>query len=198
MRTLYTGLIPPKNLDGFHCPLIRIIPRSRSDPSINTMISLLPSATHLLFTSGQAVRLFFSIVDASLKNKTWLAVGKATAKEIPYPTLTPEEETAEGLANLIKDINGSFFLWPHSSLSRPVLTDFFIQNHIKYYECILYDTVSNIPDELPPLKMIDEIIFTSPSTIHGFIDAYGSIPKDKVLTPIGPVTAAALHKILNE
>lgn len=150
MRTLYTGLTPPNNFNGFHCPLIRIVPRPRSDPSINTMISLLPSATHLLFTSGQAAKLFFSLVDVSLENKTFIAVGKATAKEIPYPALTPEKETAEGLVDLIKDINGSFFLWPHSALSRPVLTDFFMHNNVSYYDCILYDTVSNIPDELPP------------------------------------------------
>jgi uroporphyrinogen-III synthase len=200
MRTLYTGLNPPQHFNCLHCPMIKIIPRSPNDPAIKKMISIARDCTHLVFTSRPAAGLFFdSVPPSDMTGKTWIAVGKATAQCLPFDALVPEKETAEGVVELLSrlPLDDSFFLWPHSALSRAVIDNFFTKNNIKFYDCVLYDTISNIPRPLPSLNEIDEIVFTSPSTIQGFIDAYGSIPKDKVLTPIGPVTSSALHKWMN-
>ena len=73
-----------------------------------------------------------------------------------------------------------------------MIPDYFLQHEIPYLECTLYDTVIVKPNPLPNLDEFDEIIFTSPSTVEGFLEAYKTLPSDKRLTPIGPVTADSL------
>jgi len=191
MRSLYTGLNPPDS-EVVHCPFIRIVPH----PPQTEMYERLPHITHLIFTSKTSVDLFFRYLPKTcdLDHKTFFAVGRVTKSYLEKhgikEVMSPRAETAEGLVELIDSCNLSKpkFLWPHSALSRPVISD----SCTPLFEYILYDTISIIPDPLPNLDNFDEIIFTSPSTVEGFVKAYGSLPKDKVLTPIGPITAKAL------
>jgi uroporphyrinogen-III synthase len=104
-----------------------------------------------------------------------------------------EESTQEGVIALISQIDGYFFL-PHSKLSRSILVDYFQANGIPHLALPLYTTENIVPAPIPNLDDFDEIIFTSPSTVIGFLQIYGKLPKGKKLTPIGPITEQTLLK----
>jgi uroporphyrinogen-III synthase len=105
-----------------------------------------------------------------------------------------ENETAEGVVELLEkhDFSGAYFLWPHSLLSRPLLSDYLASRKIPCDACVFYETHTRRPASLPDLSLYDEIVFTSPSTVDAFVALYGALPTDKLLTPIGPVTAKRL------
>lgn len=207
-RVLYLGLDPAyAGVEGeiIHCPLIEIVPRPPDDPAIAKALQLFPCYTDLLFTSKSAVNILaaylplhnFTIKDAGAKKIA--AVGRQTAASLkPYglkATLIAEEETAEGLATALstQSFENRYFFWPHSSLARPVLADFLRSRGARFEACAFYDTQPRKLMNPPPLDTIDEIIFTSPSTVDAYLTLIGPLPRNKILTPIGPVTAAKLN-----
>ena len=133
-----------------------------------------------------------------IRKKTVIAIGKVTAAHLGIqgapPHFVSEQETQEGVVHLLKgmDVEDAYFFMPRSSLSRPVLANFFKEREIRYQACDLYDTVSQESDPQPDLAHIDEIVFTSPSTVRAFLEIYGTLPNDKKLIAIGPVTEQAL------
>ena len=200
MRSLYTGLTPP-NSKVTHCPFIRIAPRPVHDPDVIQMFRIIREVTHLVFTSKTTVRVFFDYLpqDCDISSITIFAVGSVTKSHLESQgvndILTPQEQTAEGLIDLIHatELKSPKFLWPHSARWRRVCSDYFQQQQIPYSECGLYDIVAVKPDPLPNLDDFDEIIFSSPSTVEGFLEAYKTLPSDKRLTPIGSITANVLN-----
>lgn len=207
-RVLYLGLDPAHaRIEGeiIHCPLIEIVPRPPDDPAIANAIKLFPAYTDLLFTSKTAVNILaaylplynFAIKDAATKQIA--AVGRQTAAsllalDLPV-TLIAEEETAEGLVAALSSLSfeNRYFFWPHSSLARPVLADFLRSRGARFEACAFYDTLPQRLVNPPCLDTIDEIVFTSPSTVDAFLALIGPLPRDKILTPIGPITAAKLN-----
>lgn len=208
MRTvLYLGLEPPQEKQGerlIHFPVIEVHPRPFTDPDVSEFFSKFPLYTFAIFTSRSAVKFFFSYLNhfgyqkCRMKEKKIAAVGKGTAGEIKKLGINVDFissiETAEGLCQTIEKETDQehYFFWPHSALSRSVISDFLSLKRKKLQECILYDTKITQPKTIPSLNEIDEIIFTSPSTIEGFIKVFGRIPKDKILTTIGPITQSQL------
>lgn len=205
-RTLYLGLELPLELQCesvTHCPLIKIVPRSREDFDIAHMFASLKKFTHIIFTSKSAVKVFveyaalFGINLEELNQKIFISVGKKTAQQLNHSgiteVITASIETAEGIVDLLTTLNlkKSYILWPHSALSRPVILDWLKANSIQFYECVIYDTFINIPEHLPDIEGYDEIIFTSPSIVDAFFSLYGMLPEGKKITCIGPVTQKA-------
>jgi len=90
------------------------------------------------------------------------------------------------------DLENAYFFMPRSSSSRPIIVNFFQERQIRYQSCDLYDTVTQILEPRPDLDQIDEIVFTSPSTVRAFIEIFGTLPNGKRLIAIGPVTEEAL------
>lgn len=193
-RILHLGLEAPRpssDEEIVHCPLIKISPR----PIDRAAFADLPSYTHLIFTSKSAVDIFCSEITASsLAGKEIIAVGHATALRLLERgirvTATALDERAEGIIELLEkmDLSAAFLFWPHSAQARPLLRDYFDRSKLLYREALLYDTLPRQPDRLPDLASIDEISFTSPSTVDAFLKFYGRLPKDKSLKAIGPVT----------
>jgi uroporphyrinogen-III synthase len=152
--------------------------------------------THFLFTSKNAVRVFFelSLDVTSLYAKIWIAIGASTAHALAThfrpPDWTAETETQEGLIALLeqKNLDNAHFFLPRSSLSRPALSQYLHKRNIRYTACDVYDTVTQRKEPLPDLTAIDEIVFTSPSTVRAFLEIFGHIPKDKQLHAIGLIT----------
>lgn len=99
--------------------------------------------------------------------------------------------TQEGVIELVSHLQGHFFL-PHSKLARPNLVEYFQANKIPFFALELYTTEFQCPEPIPNLEEFDEIVFTSPSTVEGFLRIYKTLPKSKKLTPIGPITQEAL------
>ena len=80
MKTiLYVGLEAPIRDDAriIHCPLIEVV------PTPNPEVGNAALASHIIVTSKTAARLFFHAAkDPALLQKTYLAVGQATAKTL--------------------------------------------------------------------------------------------------------------------
>lgn len=191
---LYLGLDAPPNC--FHYPVIKIMPKELSQQDLAN----LTSSTHVIFTSKTAVQILKKQAQ-NLKDKTILAVGKKTAgllQDFGFNPLVASNECAEGIIDLLKEIpltNPQFF-WPHSNLSRDLISSFIKEKGYRFFEAIIYNTVPQTPLPIPNLNQFEEIIFTSPSTIDGFLAIFGTLPPNKKLTAIGPITEKKLQEEL--
>lgn len=187
---LYLGLDCPKTGNWTHFPVIKIHPRSiQLDHELDT-------CTHLIFTSKSAVHILAPHLTKNLPlNKCVLSVGSKTSAALIetgiHPQWTATDERAEGILELLDalDLKHCHIFWPHSALSRPLITDYLRERNIPYSHCILYDTLLNHPGPLPSLDRVEEIAFTSPSTFDNFLTLCPQIPPHIKLTPIGSVTA---------
>jgi hydroxymethylbilane synthase len=189
-KCLYLGLKAPKNdlyRRYYHTPLIKIVPRKLD------RIPDISSFTHVIFTSQSTVEIFFRMIP-NLKNKKVISVGTKTTQKLKSlgvdVSVTAVDETSEGIVSELEklDLKNTKIFWPHSALSRPIISDYLTQKNIPFEEWVLYDTQFNEPKVLPKLDEIDEIFFTSPSTVDAFIHFYKTLPTDKILTPIGSIT----------
>lgn len=208
-QILYLGLDLPSHLqtkEVVHYPFIKIVPKTAKDPAIVLAFEKFKIYTHLIFTSKRTVSIFFDLCQAfdichrAMHLKTIIAVGQKTALKLRENSVEvnviASEETAEGL---IKELNThhlshSNVFFPHSSIARPLIRDWLTSQGILHTACAIYTTLPNIPTLLPDLRLFDQIIFTSPSTINAFIQAYGALPTGKILTSIGPVTESYLRE----
>ncbi|HRD55550.1 MAG TPA: uroporphyrinogen-III synthase [Parachlamydiaceae bacterium] len=200
-KVLYLGLEKPENEKDkifIHYPVIQIVPKPLNE--CKAALNQISSFTHIIFTSKTTVKIFFEYFsDSHFSKKIWIAVGKSTKKSLENQgilnVLTPKEETAEGIISLLKTLplNNSHIFWPHSALSRPILRNFFSQEKISFKECILYDTIPFWPGYTPSFESIDEIIFTSPSTVDAFFNFFPNFAFHAKLNSIGPITKAKLE-----
>lgn len=199
-QILYLGTHPfsyPKEGSLIHYPVIKIIPRKIPSHILDDI----PEYTHLIFTSKNAVTVFFEAVGKiDLSHKTVIALGRTTASRLDLqghpPTYIAEEESQEGVISLMRpmDLNNAYVFLPRSSLARHTLENFLIEQQVRHQICDLYDTVAQKIEPLPDLEKIDEIVFTSPSTVRAFLEVFSFIPKDKTLTCLGLVTQEELQK----
>ncbi len=187
-KILYLGIDPSRyRYQGelTHCPIIRTVPLPL-DPNV---FSVWSSITHVLFTSPSSVQHW----PLALDGKQLLSVGHGTASQLKSSSLIAPFATQEGVIELIKTLDIGYLLWPRSSQARPVLEEYLIQSQIRFLVVDLYET--QIQVQRVDLNAFDELVFTSPSTVHAFVELYGSIPFEKKITPIGPITARALEII---
>jgi len=213
MKILYLGLDPSRfkgKGDLVHYPVIAIVPLSPFSSSLIKAYEKISDATHFVFTSQNAVRVFFHHCEVlkldkeHLKKKQIIAIGIATAlslKEAGFAAhFVAKKETQEGIIEILKqqDLNKACLFFPRSSRARSILLDFCERHHIRYIACDLYDTIFQRLEPVPDLREFDEIIFTSPSTVEGFLRIYKKIPIDKACSAIGPITKATLSKHLED
>lgn len=194
---VYLGLQPPKDtaIKKFHhCPIIEIVPEIKSSQS-------LPGFSHIIFTSKSAVKIFLCHFDPKLlMKKIVIAVGSQTANFLTECGVDvdhiPEEETSEGIVTLLDqlDLSGAKFFWPHSALSRAVISTFLIERQIPFTEWIIYTTIPREPTPLP--AEYQELVFTSPSTVDAFLLFFDRFPEGVQLTSIGPVTKEYLQSAI--
>ena len=202
-RILYLGTNPlgcQGREDVFHCPIIEIVPREIPRYVIEDM----EEYTHFIFTSKHSVSLFLNFVQDKkvLEGKVICAVGQESAKKLellgaPFPHIA-KEETQEGIIDLLcsMDLKEAYVLFPRSSLARHGIENFLMAREVRYQAFDLYDTVTKKPEQMPNLEQFEEIVFTSPSTVKAFVDLFLTLPKDKKLTSIGPITQEALQSHL--
>lgn len=203
-KLLYLGLTPPHQ-NVIHYPIIRIEPKPFEGSEIRKAFHFVPLCTHLIFTSQTAATIFFEylkLLGVVLGKKTVIAVGRATAyclESLNCPVdLCAQQESAEGIINELEalDLTKATFFWPHSALSRPLISDYLLQRKIGLYECILYDTVANLTLPKIDLTEMDEIFFSSPSCLDAFLQIFGSLPTGKRLIAIGPITKMYLDRLI--
>ena len=177
---MYLGLRPPKGV--FHYPVIRTVKTGDIKPALAKWDEF----THILFTSQTTVAYWPGPWDKKL-----IAIGPTTARALGKKSMVANAHTQEGIAQLIERIQGVFF-YPRTKLARPFLAEFMKKKRIPFFALDLYDTVFQRLEPVPNLDDFDEIIFTSPSTMDGFLRIYGVFPKNNKLTSIGPVTEKEL------
>ncbi|MBS0656303.1 MAG: uroporphyrinogen-III synthase [Verrucomicrobia bacterium] len=198
MKTvLHVGLEPPQREDVkiIHCPLIETVPR------VLESLSGIDEATCVIATSKTAVRCLFQEYREAeeLKKKLFLSVGRATTECLKsfgvQDITTAQDESQEGVVELIRDMKGAHrsFFWGHSALSRQFLSNFIREEGYALVECVLYDTVYRRPETFVCLDEVDEIFFSSPSTVAAFCSFFGELPKDKKLHAQGRQTALAIQ-----
>lgn len=213
-RILYLGL-DPGNYKAIgeitHWPIIQIVARSLSDPSLHQALKNFDCYSHLLITSKSTVTILQNYLPSlGIELYTWakkitLTVGQATAQHLIktcgiHPLRIAQEETAEGLIEQLKQLplKDAHVFWPHSSQARPIIKNFLTNHKIGHTTCILYDPKPvSPPKTFSSLEEFDEIVFTSPSTIEAFLSIFGQFPKEIQLTSIGPITANHLKNVKN-
>ncbi len=201
---LYLGL-DPGNLPCVHYPVIYTQMLHLEDQKLLQAFGQLESYSHLIFTSQQAVRFFFACVENKKPplGKVWVSIGEATSKQLEChgvipnvaPLYTATESTQEGVMVLLEQMaipQEAYFFYPRSNLARPFLAKYLQQKGWQVEILDLYETKFQKLEPVPDLAEFEEIIFTSPSTVEGFLRIYGKIPSGKRLKAIGPITAAAL------
>ncbi|NDE83019.1 MAG: uroporphyrinogen-III synthase [Chlamydiia bacterium] len=208
-KILYLGIDPTHfQTDGLvvHYPIIQVAPRSHNDPDLSAIFCKIKEYTHIIFTSKTSVRLFFINIDKQgiarsfLAHMHWIVIGKVTALHLRdegfQACIIAQNSTQEGLIQelISLDLSRAYLLFPRSSLSRPLLVDFFDEKQLRYDAFDLYDTVTNFTGSPPHVNDIDEIVFTSPSCVEAFFAIYGFLPDQKRCVSIGPITHAALEK----
>jgi uroporphyrinogen-III synthase len=185
-----------------HVPMIEIRP-VKSFKLMDAAIRRLERYDGLLFTSRHAVLYFLDRLKKKMKSvealrsKRIVAIGKTTAAELVRFGLKaqclPEEETAESMAKLLGKLplNGKRCLSPRSDLARDLLVDVLRRRGARADPVIAY---RNVCPKVKKLDMdgIDEIVFTSPSTVKNFLKIHHAISVRIKVWAIGPVTQAQL------
>jgi len=188
---LYLGLDPsryPYRGKLLHYPVIRT--EKIVSAELHQAHLLWPQFTHVIFTSQTAVQ-YWTFRGPQIT----IAIGKTTAQTLNHPLIAPTA-TQEGVIALLEtlDLKDAYIFIPRSKQSRSQLTQYLIEKRIRFFALDLYDTFPQKPLPIPNLDEIDEIVFTSPSTVQAFLQIYECLPKNKKLTAIGPVTQKALEE----
>lgn len=190
VKILYLGLRPKKK-DFFHYPVIR----TQKCASVEAALKLWSQFTHVVFTSQTSVEYWDGPWD-----KETIAIGEQTARALQGKGLKPAIApfaTQEGVLKLLLGLHQKqtcYFFLPHSKKARPHLIEVLLAHGISYFALELYDILFQKLEPVPNLDEFDEIIFTSPSTVEGFLRIYQKLPHHKKLTAIGPITQAAIEE----
>lgn len=187
-------------------PLVEIQDREFSVPD-------LASYHMVVFTSQNAVRLFFERLHASGRDARALAsakvycIGPKTRETLrAYGILADgmaQEYRAEGLVDILgtRDLAGLRVLLPRAKAARAVLSDALRAKGAQVDEMAIYETV--LPADASregftdALAQVDTVVFTSPSGVRNALALLGQDPEpllSKRIASIGPVTAEALVK----
>jgi uroporphyrinogen-III synthase len=144
-----------------------------------------------IFTSRSAVR--YWLEESPLSSQIPICVGKATAQNL-VGAFVAEEETQEGVIALLDrlDLQDAFLLWPKSKQARGLLTHYLQEKKLSHDSCDLYETLFREIKTPLSLEGIEEIVFTSPSTVRAFLQIYRNFPTEVRLTSLGSVTGSLL------
>ena len=205
---LYTGTHPEKYQSlgrVIHLPMIRIDAATLDDTQTQQLAADLPGYDVILLTSRFAVRYFTELMrrqasmETVLRQKDIVVIGRDTAQALMdagyHPRYVAQTETARGVFELLVEhyeLDGKRILFPRSNLPNPFLKTELEKKGAAVTELTIYVNTPTEKEELPQDK-VDKIIFTSPSTVHSFLQKYQSIPSHWTILSKGPVTQQALR-----
>jgi uroporphyrinogen III methyltransferase/synthase len=192
--------------DVIEFPTIEIKPREDLR-ELRNAIDRIEGFDWIIFTSQNAVRIFFGVLSESGRDSRSLhmnriaAIGPATGKEIERyaikPDLIPPEYVAEAMLEEMKtmDVAGKRVLLPCASEARETLKGGLEELGAHVERIPIYDTIipGNVSEEsLERAISSDVITFTSSSTVRNFFKIIGRT--DAALACIGPVTAETVRE----
>ncbi len=186
-------------------PMIELQKAALSQADQDRLKASLADFDFILMTSRHAVKYFFQILKE--EGISWLSsairfmtIGQETANTLRRyhfePELIPETETGPGLFESMKKkypLKGKKILFPRSALPNPFLKDKLTKAGANVWELVVYQNLK--PEKMPlPRIKIDQILFTSPSTVRNFLEEYGTIPPLWNILAKGPRTQEALQE----
>ena len=185
-KTLYLGIDPQffkSDNHVIHYPVIKLIPREVKE--------VIQPFTYCLLTSKNSLQFLKKHLD--VKDLKCISIGPSTSQSLKEEGVVPFLEctihTQEGMIEEIGKLSKkSSFLYPRSSRARPLLASFLEKEGYSYQVLDLYDTILQKPDRKISLVEIDEIVFTSPSTVDGFFEIFPQVPERIRVTFQGVVT----------
>ena len=169
----------------------------------------------VIFTSGNAVQLFFQRLHAlsrdarALASSHVAAIGRATAASLEghglRADLVAANATAEGLIEALRDekLAGTHALVPRAEGARPELLQFLADQGAAVTEVLLYRSVppaesAALAKRLLAEQPVDIAVFTSSSTIKNLatmLDRDMSALSGAIIATIGPATSNAVREL---
>ncbi|MHC4881906.1 MAG: uroporphyrinogen-III C-methyltransferase, partial [Planctomycetota bacterium] len=141
----------------------------------------------IVFTSGNGIQFFFKKLFAAgldtrvLASTKFAVIGKASGKRLLEfgikADLTAATESSKGLLEAFSgiDVNGRSILLPQAEVSSSELPDGLTARGADIDKLTVYKTVETEIDDVD-LDYIDQILFTSGSTVRAFVNKFGSVP----------------------
>ncbi len=204
---LYLGTYPEKYKRMgriIHFPMITLKAARIKKPSV--FMADLKRSEIVLLTSRCGVKFFFEYLSTkkmaieNLRRKDFIVIGADTEKQLRVygfsAKLVSEDETSQGLFKAMKksfQLKGKTIIFPRSSLSNPYLKQRLAQAGARIKEVVVYENMKPAKRALPAEK-IDQVFFTSPSTVVNFLKDYGSVPKGWNILAKGRLTRETLRQ----
>jgi uroporphyrinogen III methyltransferase/synthase len=169
-----------------HRQIIRCI-ESENDDQTDAYFKSPPKHNWVVFTSGNGIQFFFKKLYAAgfdariFANTKFAVIGKASGKRLLEfgikADLTAAIESSKGLLEAFSDsnINGLSMLLPQAEISSTELADGLTDRGAAIDKLTVYKTVETEIDDVD-LDYIDQILFTSGSTVRAFVNKFGSVP----------------------
>jgi len=194
-------------------PVIQSVP-PEDLTMLDRALNALDQYDWLVFTSVHGVNFFYDRLQAlgikKLSPKLRVAtVGPRTAKALSergvWVEHTPDEYLPEALLpGFGRNLYGKRFLFPQSNLARTELASQLRAAGALVNEVVAYRTIQAEPlaSEVEALRAgVDIVTFTSPSTVHNFIEIARkngldpfNLPGAPIIACIGPVTKRAAEE----
>ncbi len=206
-RILVLGMHPEKykHLGSVvHRQIINCVPLedySRADQ----ILKHLDTFDWIVFTSANGVRFFFKRLNALGSDARVLAsvkvatIGKTTAESLAefgiVADMIPDTESSAGLLEKFSplDVRNKKFLLPQSAIASVELPDGLVDMGVEIEKLTIYKTIEVDPADVD-FDHIDQILFTSSSTVRAFVKRFGSPPPHIKVYCLGPPTQAEAKK----
>lgn len=190
-----------------HRPIIRCV---ESDSSEQTSQILQNAGKYhwIVFTSGNGIQYFFKKLYAAgldgriFANTKFAVIGQASGQRLMEfgikANLCAAVESSKGLLDAFGnvDIAGMSILLPQADVSSEELPEGLTRNGAKVEKLPVYKTIEIETDDVD-MNYINQILFTSGSTVRAFVKKFGAIPNhiQSLCLGIPTQTIAKQHNI---
>jgi uroporphyrinogen III methyltransferase/synthase len=142
----------------------------------------------IVFTSGNGIKFFFKKtyalgLDARVFSKTKFAViGKASGERLQEfgikADICAANESSTGVLEAFSnvDVNGLSILLPQAKVSSEELPTGLLNRGARVEKLVVYQTIEKEIDDVN-LDYINQVLFTSGSTVKAFVNKFGTLPK---------------------
>lgn len=155
----------------------------------------------IAFTSGNGIKFFFKKLYAAgldariFANTKFAVIGKTSGQRLTEfgikADLTAETESSSGLLEAFStiDVSGLSILLPQAKVSSEQLPNGLSARGANIEKLTVYKTIETEIDDVN-LDYIDQILFTSGSTVRAFVKKFGTVPGHILAHCLGGPTQA--------
>jgi uroporphyrinogen III methyltransferase/synthase len=187
-----------------HRPLINSVPLADYTEA-DTVLKNLDAFGWLIFTSTNGVKFFFERLNAigldsrAVGSAKIAAIGKTTAEKLRtfgiLADIQPKVESSVGLLEEFQkiDVKGKRILLARPKAGASTLLDGLNNAGACAEGIVVYENIEVEPEEIN-FEFIDQLLFTSGSTVRAFLKRYGTVPAGKKVYCLGKPTLAEAEK----